>query len=50
MDQKLTWIALAFIVVAILCVLCSVYYWERKKIADAQELEELEELAREHLE
>jgi hypothetical protein len=48
MDQRLIWTGIVSIVLAVLCLLYSVYCSERKKIADASELDYLDELMREH--
>jgi hypothetical protein len=48
MNNTAVWIGVLGIIVAILCFMGAVYYWDRKQIADNRELEYLNELAREH--
>jgi hypothetical protein len=47
MNTTAVWIGVCGIIIAVLCVLYAVYYWERKQIIDNSELEYLDELARE---
>jgi hypothetical protein len=48
MNATLVWISICGIIIAVLCLMYAVYYWERKQIADNGDLEYLDEIAREH--